>query len=210
MRMGDEGSVPKRISYLYPVMSPLQLEIRNGILLAFMGFLWLLMENALGLHREYLTYQPFVFWMIILLPMGVIYWSLKYRRDKKQGGSIKLLEALKYSSVITASCSLASPLFVWLYVSVVNPDYLLLRRSSELKRLTEDNLDISTQLLRTAEIQQHYSTLHYLISAFVFSLAVCSVLSVVISILIRKRPLAVAGNAAAAVPMPAPLPDREA
>lgn len=168
----------------------MNLEIRNGIILAFCGFLWLLMENALGLHQQYLGIQPFVFWMIILLPLGIIYLSLKHRRDKLQSGSITLIEALKSSLSISGVASLMAPLFVWLYVAVVNPTYLVIRKDAELKQLSETNLNEGTFLIRKSEIEQHFTTLSYLFSAFVFTIAVCVVLSLIISVLIRKKPLA--------------------
>jgi hypothetical protein len=167
----------------------MNLEIRNGIILAFCGFLWLLMENALGLHQQYLGIQPFVFWMIILLPLGIIYLSLKHRRDKLQAGSITFIEALKSSLTLSGIASIMAPLFVWLYVSVVNPAYLVIRKDAELKQLSETNLNEATFLIRKSEIEQHFTTLSYLFSAFVFSLAVCVVLSLIISVLIRKKPL---------------------
>lgn len=167
----------------------MNLEIRNGIFLAFSGFLWLLMENALGLHQQYLGIQPFVFWMIILLPLGIIYLSLKYRRDKLQSGNITLLEALKSSLSLSGVTSVMAPLFVWLYVSVVNPAYLVIRKDAELQQLSETNLNEATFLIRKNEIEQHFTTLSYLFSAFVFSLAVCVVLSLIISVLIRKKPV---------------------
>jgi hypothetical protein len=167
----------------------MNLEIRNGIILAFGGFLWLLMENALGLHQAYLGIQPFIFWMIILLPLAMIYQSLKYRRDKLQSGTITLIDALKSSLTLSGVASLMAPLFVWLYVSVVNPSYLLIRKDAELKALDETNLNDATFLLRKTEIEQQFTTLSYLFSAFVFSIAVCLVLSIIISVLIRKKPV---------------------
>lgn len=166
----------------------LTLEVRNGILVAFGGFLWLLLENAMGLHSKYLDYQPFFFWLIILLPLVVFYYTIKYIRDKRQQGFIKFIDILRSGAILTASASLATPLFVWLYVSVVNPTYLLSRQDHALKMLFDLNLDPNTQILREESIKGDYATFSYLISSLVFALAVCSTLSIILSILIRKKP----------------------
>jgi hypothetical protein len=164
-------------------------EVRNVILIAFGGFLWLLLENLLGLHGKYLGLQPFFFWLIILIPLTGIYFNLKHKRDKQQQGSITFIESLRSSSIVTAAVSLTSPLFVWLYIGVVNPTFLLLKQEKEIKFIRDSQLDANTQMLREYEIKNRFEALSYLASAFVFALVVCLSLSIVLSILIRKRPL---------------------
>jgi hypothetical protein len=90
---------------------------------------------------------------------------------------------------VTAAVSLTSPLFVWLYIGVVNPTFLLLKQEKEIKFIRDSQLDANTQMLREYEIKNRFEALSYLASAFVFALVVCLSLSIVLSILIRKRPL---------------------
>lgn len=165
------------------------LEVRNGILIAFGGFLWLLLENLLGLHNKYLDFQPLVSWLIILIPLTGIYFTLKYKRDKLQQGSITFIESLRSSSIVTTAVSLTSPLFVWLYIGAVNPAFLLLKQENDLKIIRDSQIDANTLLIREDAIKKGYETISYLSSSFVFALAVCLSLSIVLSILIRKKPL---------------------
>jgi hypothetical protein len=170
------------------------LEVRNGILIAFGGFLWLLLENLLGLHGKYLDLQPLVSWLIILIPLTGIYFTLKHKRDKLQQGSITFIESLRSSSIVTTAVSLTSPLFVWLYIGAVNPTFLLFKQENELKIIRDSQIDPNTLLIREDAIRKGYETISYLSSAFVFALAVCLSLSIVLSILIRKKPLVSPSN----------------
>jgi len=167
----------------------ISLEVRNGILIAFGAFLWLLLENILGLHSKYIDLQDLFSWLIILIPLVGIYFTLKHKRDKLQQGSISFIESLRSSSILTATVSLASPLFVWLYVSAVNPSYLLFKQENALKIIRDSQIDVNTLLLREDAIKKSFETFSYLMSAFVFALAVCLTLSIVLSILIRKKPV---------------------
>lgn len=167
----------------------ISLEVRNGILIAFGCFLWLLLENVLGLHGQYIGLQDLFSWLIILIPLSGIYFTLKYKRDKIQQGTISFIESLRSSSIITATVSLSSPLFVWLYVSAVNPTYLIFKQENALKIIRDSQIDVNTLLLREDAIKKSFETFSYLLSAFVFALAVCLTLSIVLSILIRKKPI---------------------
>ena len=135
------------------------LEIRNGILLAFLGFLWLLMEKAIGLHSTYLDLRDFVFWLIIFIPLTGFYYTLKHKRDKHFGGNIAL----------------------------VNPNYLAIRMNHELNIIKAAQLNLESELLKETEIKTRFGTLNYLLHYFFSSLVICSVLGLAISLLIRKK-----------------------
>jgi hypothetical protein len=167
----------------------ISLEVRNGILIAFGAFLWLLLENVMGLHSKYIDLQDLFSWLIILIPLVGIYFTLKHKRDKLQQGTITFIESLRSSSILTATVALSSPLFVWLYVSAVNPTYLLFKQENALKIIRDSQIDTNTLLLREDAIRKSFETFSYILSAFVFALAVCLTLSIVLSILIRKKPL---------------------
>ena len=143
----------------------------------------------MGLHGQYIGLQDLFSWLIILIPLSGIYFTLKHKRDKLQQGTINFIESLRSSSIITATVSLASPLFVWLYVSAVNPTYLFFKQENALKIIRDSQIDVNTLLLREDAIKKSFETFSYLLSAFVFALAVCLTLSIVLSILIRKKPL---------------------
>jgi hypothetical protein len=143
----------------------------------------------MGLHSKYIDLQDLFSWLIILIPLVGIYFTLKHKRDKLQQGSISFIESLRSSSILTATVSLASPLFVWLYVSAVNPSYLLFKQENALKIIRDSQIDVNTLLLREDAIKKSFETFSYLMSAFVFALAVCLTLSIVLSILIRKKPV---------------------
>ncbi|MFN5371223.1 MAG: DUF4199 domain-containing protein [Bacteroidia bacterium] len=165
------------------------LEIRNGILLAFMGFLWLLMEKALGLHSTYLNLRDFVFWLIIFIPLTGFYYTLKYKRDKHLDGSITFMQCLRSVLVLVTSSTIATLFFVWLYVALVNPNYLTIRMNHELNIIKAAQLNPESELLKEGEIRTGFGTMNYLIRYFVSTGVICSILGLAISLLIRKKPI---------------------
>lgn len=178
----------RRNLYLAATMQT-TLEIRNGILLAFLGFLWLLMEKALGLHSTYLDLRDFIFWLIIFIPLTGFYYTLKYKRDKHLEGSISFMQCLRSMLILVASSSIATLFFVWLYVGLVNPNYLTIRMNHELNIIKAAQLNLESELLKETEIKSGFETMNYLIRYFVSTLIVCSVLGLAIGLLIRKKPI---------------------
>lgn len=164
-------------------------EIKTGIAIGFSGFLWLLMEKALGLHDKHLDYQPFIFWLIIVLPMAGIFFLLSRKRDKALNGSISLLQCIKANLVFIPSTLITHLFFVWLYISAINPNFLTIRMDHELKFIRSVQIDIETQVLKEGEIKEAYTTAAFLVNYFLVSLVVCLVLGLAISLIIRKQPL---------------------
>lgn len=165
------------------------LEIRNGILLAFLGFLWLLMEKAVGLHSTYLSLREFVFWLIIFIPLTGFYYTLKYKRDKHLGGSISFMQCLRSTIVLVAISSVATLFFVWLYVALVNPNYLAIRMNHELNIIKAAQLNLDSELIKVTEIKAGFETMSYLLRYFVSTIIICSVVGLAICFLIRKKPI---------------------
>ena len=182
-------SICQRNLYLAAIMQT-TLEIRNGIFLAFLGFLWLLMEKALGLHSTYLDLRDFVFWLIIFIPLTGFYYSLKYKRDKHLGGSISFMQCLRSVIVLVASSSVATLFFVWLYIGLVNPNYLTIRMNHELNIIKAAQLNLESELIKETEIKANFGTMNYLLHYFFTSFVICSVIGLTLSLLIRKKPLA--------------------
>jgi len=164
-------------------------EVRSGIAISVACFFWLLMEYWLGLHGKYLDVEPFFFGLILLIPLIGIYWGIKAKRDRFYHGSISFFNALKSSLIITATTSVVTPLFVWLYISAINPLYLLSLKENQLAMVRDLNIAPDSLAIREADINGTYNTLSYITSSFLFTLAVCLVISLAVSILIRKSPL---------------------
>ncbi len=164
-------------------------EIKTGIAIGFSGFLWLLMEKALGLHDKNLDFRSFIFWLIIVLPMAGIFFLLSRKRDKVLNGSISLLQCIKANLVFIPSTLITHIFFVWLYISVINPNFLTIRMDHELKIIRSAQIDIEAQLLKEGEIKEAYTTAAYLANYFMVSLIICLVLALAISLIIRKHPL---------------------
>lgn len=142
-----------------------------------------------GTSQQVHRFARFIFLVNHFDSFGRYLFHIKHKRDKLQQGTISFVDSLRSSSILTATVALSSPLFVWLYVSVVNPAYLLFKQENALKIIRDSQIDSNTLLLREDAIRKSFETFSYILSAFVFALAVCLTLSIVLSILIRKKPL---------------------
>jgi hypothetical protein len=163
-------------------------EIGSGLAISLTGFLWLLLEYALGLHDKYIIYDPFIFWMVIIIPIIGIYWAIKAKRDRYYEGKIRFFQALKTGGLITGVVSIITPLFTWLYVAVVNDKYFTKHIDHERKMIQDLGLnDPALFEQRIIEVNQKYSTLQYMFNAFLFTLIVCTVLTILISAMIQKN-----------------------
>ena len=163
-------------------------EVGSGVAISLAGFLWLLMEYALGLHDKYITYDPFIFWIVIIIPVVGIYWALKAKRDRFYEGKISFLQALTTGGMITLVVSLITPLFTWLYVAVVNDKFFIKHIDHEREMIQQLGLNDATVIeQRLLEANQKYSVLNYLFNSFLFAFIVCAVLTVLISAMIQKN-----------------------
>ncbi|MFN5319101.1 MAG: DUF4199 domain-containing protein [Bacteroidia bacterium] len=170
-------------------MNTYNTEIKIGIAVGFSGFLWLLMEKALGLHDKNLDFRSFIFWLIIVLPMAGIFFLLSRKRDKVLNGSISLLQCIKANLVFIPSTLITHIFFVWLYISVINPNFLTIRMDHELKIIRSAQIDIEAQLIEEGEIKEAFTTATFLVNYFLVSLIICLVLGLAISLILRKQPL---------------------
>lgn len=117
-------------------------EIKSGIALGIVYFLWLLMENFLGFHSNRLDYLPFIFWLYSVIPAVGINWAMKAKRDRYYHGKINFFQALKTGLSISLFMALVSSLMKFIYVFLVNPLYYDTRIAHD--RAMIEDLEIAT------------------------------------------------------------------
>lgn len=116
-------------------------EIRSGIALGLVFFLWLLLEYFLGLHTTNIDYHPLVSWLFIVIVGVGINWALKAKRDRYFGGKITFFQAFKTGLFITLVMTIVSPLMHFFYTVMVNPMYFDTMLAHSQQMIEELNVD---------------------------------------------------------------------
>jgi hypothetical protein len=91
--------------------------------------------------------------------------------------------------ILVTSSTIATLFFVWLYVALVNPNYLTIRMNHELNIIKAAQLNLESELLKETEIKSGFGMMNYLIRYFISTIIICSVLGLAISMLLRKKPV---------------------
>lgn len=161
-------------------------EIRAGVIISFVVFLWLLLEYYLGFHTRYIDYYPFFTWLYIIVPVIGIYVTVRWKRNRVLNGLISFSEALTSGLVVTAVTTILVPIFTLLYVTIINPyffDTMIAHRRIMIEELNISAGDKTIMLNRTL---QSYTIPYYLLRTFIVSAAVGLIPSIIIAATIKK------------------------
>jgi hypothetical protein len=163
-------------------------EIKSGVAISVACFLWLLLEFFLGLHTTRIDLYPLFTWMVIIIPITGLYWTIKSKRDRFYKGKINFIQSLKTGIMVTGVSSVITPLLSWLYVSVVNPFYFSTMITHRKQMIDELNLSsLEEKSVKINEAFQYYNTSTYLMQSFLTMLVLGLVLSLIIAALVRKN-----------------------
>ncbi len=168
-------------------MEDMKAELRSGIAIGVCSFLWLLLEFFLGFHSVRIDYQPFFNLISFTIPIIGIYWAMKAKRDRYYAGKISFIQALKTGLFITLVMSVISPILMFLYLTVVNPNYQATMLGHE--RLFIDGLNLSPEdknSMLTNAIQ-NYSLLALLLKSFLISAISGGILSFLTAALMKRN-----------------------
>lgn len=162
-------------------------EIRSGIAIGLGGFLWLLLEFALGFHHRFIDYQPFFNLLSFVIPIVGIYWAMKAKRDRYYNGKISFMNALKTGMYITAVISIITPLLTFLYITVVNPLFLVTMLGHEKLIIDELNISPEDKTRMITDSIQNYSLLSYTLRSFFIALFSGVILSTLTALLMKRN-----------------------
>ncbi len=96
-------------------------ELKWGLIIVVAGFLWVLLEWAVGLHGPLIAYHPIV--TMLWIPLAIVLLVLGLRDKKRRQGSLSYVQGLLSTALIALVIALLSPVTQWLYLGVINPGF---------------------------------------------------------------------------------------
>ncbi len=117
-------------------------EIKFGLIISFLGFLWICVEYAVGLQKEYIELHPMITWLALLIPVLGIVYGLKEKKVKVLGGIISYGQAVKTGFFIATVAALTSIPFQFIFHTLVNPDYFSFMISYAEERAISDGRNV--------------------------------------------------------------------
>ncbi|SMO82473.1 DUF4199 domain-containing protein [Solitalea koreensis] len=162
----------------------MKLEIRWGLIISVLSFIWLCLEYGLGLHTRHLNMLPYVTVFSLLIPVICLWLAIKEKRNIVNRGSITFAGAFKTGAIISVIAAVLSLLSILLYFKVINPNFT----SFMVEHMKAAALKNGTNVLE-AEVQarRYFGLSNYLLQSFLSTLLIGLAISLIIAASIKKK-----------------------
>tara|TARA_R110002074_G_scaffold53975_1_gene134848 strand:+ start:426 stop:902 length:477 start_codon:yes stop_codon:yes gene_type:complete len=99
------------------------IEIKWGLIFAFMGLIWMFIERSVGLHDRFIAHHA-TYTNFIAIPAILIYvLGLLEKRKVYYEGKMTYWQGVKTGLLITLVVTILTPLTQWITLSIITPDY---------------------------------------------------------------------------------------
>lgn len=98
-------------------------EIKFGLIISSLGFLWICGEYAVGLQKEYIELHPMITWLALIIPVLGIVFGLKEKKVKDLNGIMSYGQAVKTGFFIAVVAALISIPLQFIFHKIINPNY---------------------------------------------------------------------------------------
>lgn len=160
------------------MLSKIRLELRWALVFALMMVGWMTMEKLTGLHGPRIE-QHAIYTNFVAIPAILLYvFALINKRQKDLGGYMTYVQGLRTGIIITLLYAPLSVVVVYLSTQVISPEFF--------PNITAHVIKTNTM---TPDVAAGYFNLNnYMISAFLGSLIMGAITSVIVAIFVRKAP----------------------
>ena len=152
-------------------------EIKWGLIISTMIFLWVLMEFLLGFHTTRIELHPIITWFSLCIPIIGLIVALKEKREKDLGGTMSYIQALKSGFLISLVCGIMNIVWQGIYWTLVNPGYgeTLVQHARE--KLGEE---------AAKDAEQYANMNSYMVQSFVGALIGGLIISAIVGIFVKR------------------------
>ncbi len=98
-------------------------EVGYGAVLALAYFAWLIVEYAAGLHTTRIAQHGFVTNLYVVIPLILIWRSVKHRRDVLEGGKLMWWQGIASGMIISVIAAALRAPTLWFFWKFVHPGY---------------------------------------------------------------------------------------
>ena len=159
-------------------------ELKYGLVIGLLMFLWLILEFVMGFHTDKIRYQPYVTNLAYLIPVIGIYQGIKSKRIMDLDGYITYAEGLKIGFIISIYVAIVAVITQFLFHTFINLDYFdkMIEYSTQMKA---DSGMTEEEALTTAKAI--FNLTSYLFQAFIFNLAIGSVVALIAATMLKRK-----------------------
>ncbi len=165
----------------------MRIDVKYGLYIGILNFVWLLLEYISGLHGKYIEYHSIVTWFWIVIP--IVGYILMYRKLKSldPDGYLKFSTTIKSGLVAAGITAIIAIPSQTLYFFVINPgwtDFMVEQARLKIMATTSDPGEIESAVLAA---KSYFSYVSYLIQNVAGSLFIGFALSIFIGVFMKKE-----------------------
>ncbi len=152
-------------------------EIKYGLIIGVLTVLWLLIEFITGLHDKYIDLFLIVTNFVFLIPIVGIYLGIRNKRKYTNNNFLSFWKCFTVGLIISVVYSLVAGFGQFLYHQFINPEYFELM----IDKSFNNGID-------REQAQRFFNTSNYVLSVTFSYLIGGIIISLVVSLLIKKNP----------------------
>jgi len=160
-------------------------ELKYGLFSSFLLFVWMVFEYTL-LVPNYHELGSYIGIVAAIIPVIGIYLGIREKRYKTNFGYITFQEAFKTGIVITFIIAVLVVVFTYVYYEYINPGYVNYLAAETEKSMLQNNAGRDEINAAVTIIRYQYSLNIQIIQQLLFILVGGSVISFIISMLLKK------------------------
>lgn len=124
-------------------------ELKYGLIIGVGVSFWILLEYALGFHTTKLEIGRYSGYFSAIIPIIAYWFAIREKKNNVYGGSIKISQGLKTSFFVALLAGTILGIFMFSYLSWINPDFIDTSVTNEIEILREQGLS-QTELTEAA------------------------------------------------------------
>ena len=161
--------------------------LKYGLITGVGVCLWILGEYALGFHTTNLDAGEITGYFASVIPVVTIYIGIRAQRNMMPGKTIALGKAILTGIWITLIAAAISTAFMQVYYALINPHFMELGEVSLNKKLAAGSISQDEFNRQVMEVRQMAAPMFQLVFGFLGTVAMGTVISVVMALILRTR-----------------------
>jgi Protein of unknown function (DUF4199) len=151
-------------------------ELKWGIIFSVMGFLWVCLEAAVGLHGRFIAWHP-ILTNLVAIPSVIIMVLAILEKRRVLGGVITFKQAFLCGLGVSLVVAVLSPVTQFIFHRLINPSYFenAIRYGVEHGKTTLE------------QAQAFFNLQSYMIQSVLAAIIMGSITSLVIAAMIKKE-----------------------
>lgn len=153
-----------------------KIELKWGLIFAFVALLWITLEYLVGLHGRYIRWHPWLTMFFVIPAVVMMVMSIVEKRTVL-GGHITFKQAFLCGLGVSIIVGLLTPITQIIFHRFINPGFFE----------SFINYAVTTQQATLEQAQKYFNLTSYIIQGMIFAVIVGAITSLAIAAMIRKE-----------------------